>query len=89
MLHLGEADAGESCDAPVSGTFNHASFDCTGKRGLEARLTAHGIDYRTARVPLTGQASSFAGTPRATASSCSSRAKRKTPGKARVPVRGA
>ena len=59
VLHLGEADAGESCDAPVSGTFNHASFDCTGKREFEARLAALGIEYRTARVPLTGQEQLF------------------------------
>jgi catechol-2,3-dioxygenase len=63
VLHLGEADAGETCDAPVSGTFNHASFDCTGKRELEARLTAHGIEYRTARVPLTGQVQLFCRDP--------------------------
>ena len=59
VLHLGEADAGESCDAPVSGTFNHASFDCTGKRQFEARLAGLGIEYRTAQVPLTGQAQLF------------------------------
>ena len=63
VLHLGEADAGESCDAPVSGTFNHASFDCTGKRELEARLRAHGIEYRIARVPLTGQVQLFCRDP--------------------------
>src|SRR5262249_52398083 len=63
VLHLGEADAGESCDAPVSGTFNHASFDCTGKREFEARLTARGVDYRTARVPLTGQVQLFCRDP--------------------------
>jgi catechol-2,3-dioxygenase len=59
VLHLGEADAGETCDAPVSGTFNHASFDCTGKREFEARLSARGIEYRTAHVPLTGHAQLF------------------------------
>jgi catechol-2,3-dioxygenase len=59
VLHLGEADAGEICDTPVSGTFNHASFNCTGKREFEARLRARGVDYRTARVPLTGHVQLF------------------------------
>ena len=59
VLHLGEADAGETCDAQVSGTFNHASFDCTDKSDFEARLAARGIEYRTARVPLTGQVQLF------------------------------
>jgi catechol 2,3-dioxygenase-like lactoylglutathione lyase family enzyme len=59
VLHLGEADAGEACNAPVSGTFNHASFDCTDKREFERRLAARGIPYRTARVPLTGQVQLF------------------------------
>jgi catechol 2,3-dioxygenase-like lactoylglutathione lyase family enzyme len=59
VLHLGEADAGEVCAAPVSGTFNHASFDCTGQREFEARLAASRIEYRTARVPSTGQVQLF------------------------------
>ena len=59
VLHLGEADAGEICAARVAGTFNHASFDCTDMRDFEARLTALGIEYRTAHVPLTGQAQLF------------------------------
>lgn len=63
VLHLGEADERETCDAPVSGTFNHASFDCAGKSEFEARLTAHGIEYRTARVPLTGQVQLFCRDP--------------------------
>jgi len=59
VLHLGEADAGEVCDAQVVGTFNHASFDCTGRREFEVRLAARGIEYRTAHVPLTGHAQLF------------------------------
>ena len=59
VLHLAEADADEVCDAPVSGTFNHASFDCADKPEFERRLAARGIPYRTARVPLTGQVQLF------------------------------
>jgi len=63
VLHLGEADADEVCAAQVSGTFDHASFDCTGKRDFERRLAARGIPYRTARVPLTGQVQLFFADP--------------------------
>jgi catechol-2,3-dioxygenase len=63
VLHLGEADPGEVCETRVSGTFNHASFDCTGKLELEARLARHGVEYRTARVPLTGQVQLFCRDP--------------------------
>jgi len=59
VLHLGEAGPDEVCDARVTGTFNHASFDCTGKAEFERRLEAHGIRYRTARVPLTDQVQLF------------------------------
>src|SRR5262249_47658119 len=59
VLHLGEADTGEVCATQVSSTFNHASFDCTGKREFEARLAGRGIQYRVASVPLTGQAQLF------------------------------
>ena len=59
VLHLGEADPDELCTAAVSGTFNHASFDCTDQAEFERRLTARGIPYRTARVPLTGQVQLF------------------------------
>lgn len=59
VLHLGEADPDEVCAPRVSGTFNHASFDCTGKVEFERRLEERGIPYRTARVPLTGQVQLF------------------------------
>jgi catechol 2,3-dioxygenase-like lactoylglutathione lyase family enzyme len=59
ILHLGEAYEDESCAAGVEGTFNHASFNCTGRSEFEARLAARGIAFRTARVPLTGQVQLF------------------------------
>ena len=59
VLHLGEADEGELCEADVDGTFNHASFNCSGRRDFEMRLAAHGVPFRTARVPLTGQVQLF------------------------------
>ena len=59
VLHLGEADPQDVCDARVEGTFNHASFTCTNRREFERRLADLHIDYRTASVPLTGQVQLF------------------------------
>jgi catechol 2,3-dioxygenase-like lactoylglutathione lyase family enzyme len=59
VLHLGEADANESCATGVEGTFNHASFACTHRPEFERRLAGRDIPYRTARVPLTGQVQLF------------------------------
>jgi catechol 2,3-dioxygenase-like lactoylglutathione lyase family enzyme len=59
VLHLGEASAGDVCDSGVDGTFNHASFACTNRREFERRLADLGIEYRVARVPLTGQVQLF------------------------------
>jgi catechol-2,3-dioxygenase len=59
VLHLGEADPGERCDTDVAGTFNHASFACTERAEVEQRLARHGVDYRTAHVPLTRQTQFF------------------------------
>jgi catechol-2,3-dioxygenase len=38
VLHLGEADPGETCNVNVAGTFNHASFACTDRAAFERRL---------------------------------------------------
>ncbi len=59
VLHLGEADPQDICDAGVEGTFNHASFACTNRPEFERRLAAMKISYRTASVPLTGQVQLF------------------------------
>lgn len=59
VLHLGEADASDVCATDVETTFNHASFACTNLREFERRLTERGIEYRTARVPLTKQVQLF------------------------------
>jgi catechol-2,3-dioxygenase len=59
VLHLGEADPNEICAENVAGTFNHASFACTDRAAFERRLAERAIDYRSARVPLTGQVQLF------------------------------
>jgi catechol 2,3-dioxygenase-like lactoylglutathione lyase family enzyme len=59
VLHLGEASATEACESGVEGTFDHASFACTNRPEFERRLASLGIEYRVARVPLTGQVQLF------------------------------
>jgi catechol-2,3-dioxygenase len=58
VLHLSEADAGERRGATVN-TFSHAAFNCADRAGYERLLAERGIEYRTARVPLTGQLQLF------------------------------
>ena len=59
MLHLGEADSGEICGVNVTGTFNHASFACTGRPDFERRLKTLGVPYRVAHVPQSRQEQLF------------------------------
>jgi catechol-2,3-dioxygenase len=59
VLHLGEADEGESCPTNVAATFNHASFRCTGQADFERLLSRRNIPYRVAHVPQTQQAQLF------------------------------
>jgi catechol-2,3-dioxygenase len=63
VLHLAEGDPGEPCEKDTAGTFNHASFGCSGRAQFEAHLAAHGIEWRTARVPLIGQIQLFVRDP--------------------------
>jgi catechol-2,3-dioxygenase len=63
VLHLAEADFGETCAKDAAGTFNHASFSCTDLSGFEAHLAARGVEWRTARVPLIGQIQLFVRDP--------------------------
>jgi catechol-2,3-dioxygenase len=58
VLHLSEADEGEQRGSSVN-TFAHAAFNCTDRAAFEQRLTARGIRYRVAQVPLTGQVQLF------------------------------
>lgn len=59
VLHLGEAAAHEVSNSGVEGTFDHASFACTNRQEFERRLANLSIEYRVARVPLTGQVQLF------------------------------
>lgn len=52
VLHLSEADDGETRSRTAVTTFAHAAFNCTGRAEFEAKLRRLGIAYRTAQVPL-------------------------------------
>ena len=59
VLHLTQADEGESRSAAAVATFGHAAFGCTGRKDFERRLSERGIAYETADVPLTSQVQLF------------------------------
>jgi catechol-2,3-dioxygenase len=63
VLHLGEAGHGEIRSTPATTSFDHAAFNCVGRREFEARLERHGIEYELARVPQTGQVQLFFNDP--------------------------
>jgi catechol-2,3-dioxygenase len=59
VLHLSLTDDGEERSGTAVNTFAHAAFNCTGRAEFERRLTALGIAYRTAQVPLLNLAQLF------------------------------
>lgn len=59
VLHLGEAGSADVCTSDVEGTFDHASFACSDRGEFERRLATLNVEYRVARVPLTGQVQLF------------------------------
>ena len=59
VLHLAESDPGEAIEIGAATTFNHAAFNCSGRREFERKLTDVGLKYSVARVPLTGQVQLF------------------------------
>lgn len=62
-IHLYEAEADE--ERPIEGvnTLDHFAFDCTNRPEVEATLARHGVEYRTAVIPLTGQVQLFVRDP--------------------------
>lgn len=52
VLHLSEAGPNERRLPHASGTFDHVAFESVDLRGFEAHLSARGIDFRRAHVPL-------------------------------------
>ena len=63
VLHLNEADAGETFALESLTTFDHAAFRCSDRAAYERRLSELGIGYRVAHVPLAGQVQLFFSDP--------------------------
>jgi len=59
VLHLSETSPGESRVPGRSHTYDHVALACDDVAGTEAHLRAHGIAFRRAEVPLTGQVQFF------------------------------
>ena len=59
VLHLSEAGPDENRPAQPTGTFDHAAFRCTDRAAYESKLSARGIKYRVAVVPVTQQLQIF------------------------------
>jgi catechol-2,3-dioxygenase len=59
VLHLSEAAPDEHRIMNAAGTFDHAAFKCAGRAEMERKLQSHGVQYRVAQVPATGQVQLF------------------------------
>lgn len=63
VLHLSEARPNEHRRAHTTGTFDHVAFDCVDRARFEAHLSACGIDFRRAYVPLVDRCQLFFSDP--------------------------
>lgn len=59
VLHLTEASADEGRSAHTATTFDHASFNCTGRRGFEQKLLRCGVPFSISHAPQTGRVQLF------------------------------
>ncbi|MBK8745151.1 MAG: VOC family protein [Propionivibrio sp.] len=59
VLHLTESTPGETRSTEAVTTFDHAAFNCSDRMAFERRLAEHGIQFKVARVPQTGQIQLF------------------------------
>jgi catechol 2,3-dioxygenase-like lactoylglutathione lyase family enzyme len=53
ILHLSEAEPGETHPVPGEGTFDHVAFACSDFAAMSAHLDGLGLRYRVVDVPLT------------------------------------
>ncbi len=54
VLHLSEAPPNEMRATDVLTTFDHVAFTCTDAAAMQAKLAAHGVEYRVTKVAQTG-----------------------------------
>ena len=63
VLHLTEAGSDEVRSVEATATFDHAAFNCAGRREYESTLAQHSVKYEIAQVPQTGQVQLFFNDP--------------------------
>ena len=59
VLHLTEASLDEDRSTRAVTTFDHASFNCTGRKAYEQRLERHALQFEVSHVPQTGRVQLF------------------------------
>ena len=59
VMHLYEAEPGETRQKENPTYFDHFAFDCTEIETVEEALTKAGVPYHKATIPLTGQRQIF------------------------------
>lgn len=59
VLHLSESPGNKSSAVSASTTFDHAAFNCVGRREFEARFARLGVTYDVAHVPQSHQIQLF------------------------------
>jgi len=59
VLHLSEASPDETPAVNAPTNFDHAAFNCIGRREIETRFAHLGVKYDVAYVPQTGQIQLF------------------------------
>ena len=59
VVHLYVAMPSEERRTDVATTFDHIAFDCANRPEVEDGIRRHGLEYRTAVVPLTQQVQIF------------------------------
>ncbi len=59
VLHLSESLADKSAAVGAATTFDHAAFNCVGRREFEGRFARLGVKYDVAHVPQSSQIQLF------------------------------
>jgi len=59
VLHLSETGHEVTPSDGATTSFDHAAFNCVGRKEFESRLTQQGVRFEVARVPQTDQVQLF------------------------------
>ena len=59
VLHLTQASSDEDRSTQAVTSFDHASFNCTGRKAFEQNLVRHGVQFVMSYVPQTDRVQLF------------------------------